>query len=72
LTEPQTRARGLLVQNEHPAYGRYEHVRGPLPTRGRETVRPAPLLGEHTVEALTELGYPLARIDELRAAGIVT
>ena len=48
LEEPQTRARGLLVQNEHPAYGRYEHLRGPLPTRGRETVRPAPLLGEHT------------------------
>jgi crotonobetainyl-CoA:carnitine CoA-transferase CaiB-like acyl-CoA transferase len=72
LTEPQTRARGLLVQNEHPSYGRYEHVRGPLPTRGRDTVRPAPLLGEHTVEALTGIGYPSARIDELRAAGIVT
>ena len=72
LAEPQTAARGLLVQNEHPAYGRYEHLRGPLPSRGRATVRPAPLLGEHTVEALTEVGYAAARIEELRAAGIVS
>lgn len=72
LEEPQTRARGLLVRNEHPSYGRYEHVRGPLPTRGRDAVRPAPLLGEHTVEALTGIGYPAARIDELRVAGIVS
>jgi crotonobetainyl-CoA:carnitine CoA-transferase CaiB-like acyl-CoA transferase len=72
LAEPQTRARGLLMQNEHSAYGRYEHVRGPLPSRGRAAVRPAPVLGEHTAEALTEIGYTVARIDELRAAGIVS
>ncbi len=72
LSEPQTLARGLLVQNEHPEYGRYEHLRGPLPTRGRETLRPAPLLGEHTTDALTGIGYPEARIAELRAAGIVS
>ena len=40
LAEPQTLARGLLVQNEHPDYGRYEHLRGPLPIRGRATVGP--------------------------------
>ena len=57
LVEPQTRARGLVVQNEHPAYGRYEHVRGPLPTLGTETLRPAPLLGEHTADVLERLGY---------------
>jgi crotonobetainyl-CoA:carnitine CoA-transferase CaiB-like acyl-CoA transferase len=71
LEEPQTRARGLVVQNEHPTYGRYEHLRGPLPTLGRETLRPAPLFGEHTTEALTGIGYAKARIDALRAAGIV-
>jgi crotonobetainyl-CoA:carnitine CoA-transferase CaiB-like acyl-CoA transferase len=71
LAEPQTHARGLLVQNEHPEYGAYEHLRGPLPTRGRDAIAPAPVLGEHTVEALEAVGYPEARIDELRAAGIV-
>jgi crotonobetainyl-CoA:carnitine CoA-transferase CaiB-like acyl-CoA transferase len=72
LLEPQTEARGLLVENEHPAYGRYEHVRGPLPTAGRAVVGPAPLLGEHTTEALTAIGYAPARVTELRAAGIVS
>jgi len=72
LAEPQTHARGLVVQEEHPAYGRYEHLRGPLPTRGRESLGPAPLLGEHTAEALAAIGYAEARIAELRAAGVVS
>jgi formyl-CoA transferase len=72
LSEPQTHARGLLVRNEHPVYGHYEHLRGPLPTRGRETLRPAPLLGEHTAEALSAIGYPAERIAELQELGIVS
>src|SRR5262245_12610682 len=72
LGEPQTRARGLVVQNDHPAYGRYEHVRGPIPTQARDDVAPAPLLGEHTDDALRALGYSADRIAQLRAAGIVT
>jgi crotonobetainyl-CoA:carnitine CoA-transferase CaiB-like acyl-CoA transferase len=38
----------------------------PLPWR-----RPAPRLGEHTVEVLTELGYDAARVDGLLAGGAV-
>ena len=72
LTEPQTVARGLVLENRHPAYGVYEHVRGPLPTQGRATVGPAPLLGEHTDEALHDLGYSTDRIAELRASGVVS
>jgi formyl-CoA transferase len=71
LAEPQTRARGLLVRAEHPAYGAYEHLRGPLPSRGRDTMGPAPLLGEHTGETLEGIGYPAARIAELRASGAI-
>ena len=32
---------------------------------------PAPLLGEHTGEALERIGYPAARIAELRASGVI-
>lgn len=71
LAEPQTQARGLLVRAEHPAYGAYEHLRGPLPSRDRDTMGPAPLLGEHTAEALARIGYPPARIAELRTAGVI-
>jgi formyl-CoA transferase len=72
LAEPQTAARGLVVHNEHPAYGGYEHVRGPLPMEAGGGLRPAPVLGEHTTEALAELGYPPDRIDTLRHAGVIT
>jgi crotonobetainyl-CoA:carnitine CoA-transferase CaiB-like acyl-CoA transferase len=72
LAEPQTAARGLVVRNEHPEYGAYEHVRGPLPTQATDGLRPAPVLGEHTTEALAALGYPPERIDTLREAGVVT
>jgi crotonobetainyl-CoA:carnitine CoA-transferase CaiB-like acyl-CoA transferase len=72
LEEPQTLARGLVLHNEHPGYGGYEHVRGPLPTLGSRTVRPAPLLGEHTAEVLADLGYTPERIAALRDASIVS
>jgi crotonobetainyl-CoA:carnitine CoA-transferase CaiB-like acyl-CoA transferase len=72
LEEAQTRARGLVAEIEHPEYGRYQHVRGPLASQRRETIAPAPLLGEHTTEALRAVGYSDARIAELRAAGTVT
>ncbi|HZP29677.1 MAG TPA: CoA transferase [Acidimicrobiia bacterium] len=72
LVEAQTTARGLVVHNEHPGYGAYEHVRGPLPGLAHPTLRPAPVLGEHTAEVLGELGYPPERIASLRDAGTVT
>ena len=71
LTEEQTAARGLVVSTEHPAYGAYEHVRGPLPAQAPEQLRAAPLLGEHTADALEAVGYTPERIATLRAAGIV-
>lgn len=72
LVEPQTRARGLVLQNDHPAYGRYEHVRGPLPARAPRALGPAPLLGEHTDEVLAGAGYSPAWIAALRDGGIIS
>jgi crotonobetainyl-CoA:carnitine CoA-transferase CaiB-like acyl-CoA transferase len=72
LIEPQTVARGLVAHDEHPSYGGYDHVRGPLPTQARDRLGPAPLLGEHTTETLEAIGYAPDRIATLRGAGVIT
>lgn len=56
LAEPQVAARHLLATKEHPVYGSYEHVRGPLPMMAPGPSRPCPLPGEHNAEILAELG----------------
>ena len=55
LEDPHALARGMVVEEEHPAYGRFRHVAGPFP-RFRSPSRPAPALGEHPEEVLRELG----------------
>ena len=43
------------------------HIDGaPLPVR-----RPAPELGAHTAEVLSELGYSAGEIDQLRGRGVI-
>ncbi|MEO6700284.1 MAG: CaiB/BaiF CoA-transferase family protein [Jatrophihabitantaceae bacterium] len=49
-------------------------VAGPTPRFGgtpAELAAEPPQLGAHTTELLTELGYPAARLTELRAAGVI-
>jgi crotonobetainyl-CoA:carnitine CoA-transferase CaiB-like acyl-CoA transferase len=70
--DPHARAIGLFEESRHPAAGRLRQPRHPAafgdtrPPLGG----PAPMLGEHTDEILRELGLG-ARVDELRAAGVV-
>jgi len=42
-----------------------------LSAQGEQAIGPAPVLGEHTVAVLTELGYDAERIQLLREAGVV-
>jgi crotonobetainyl-CoA:carnitine CoA-transferase CaiB-like acyl-CoA transferase len=55
--DPQLRARGFYTELEHPLLGRYK-IQG-IPFKFSKTPaeisRPAPLIGQHTREVLTEL-----------------
>jgi crotonobetainyl-CoA:carnitine CoA-transferase CaiB-like acyl-CoA transferase len=71
--DPQTRAREMVVEVEHPFAGRMETLG--LPVKFSETpggVRgPAPTLGQHTREVLRECGIDDAEIDALFSTGAV-
>jgi crotonobetainyl-CoA:carnitine CoA-transferase CaiB-like acyl-CoA transferase len=64
---------GALPTGEHPVAGTYRMI--PPPVRFDQapaTVRlPAPLVGQHTDEILTEVGFDAAAIAALRAGGAV-
>lgn len=71
LADEQVRARGMIVEVEHPVYGVIREVASPIKTAGAgATAAPAPGLGEHT-EAILHglLGYSPERISALRGAG---
>jgi crotonobetainyl-CoA:carnitine CoA-transferase CaiB-like acyl-CoA transferase len=62
-----------LIQTAHNSYYRpYQHVSGPVPAIGDRGGRGAPVLGEHTVEILADIGHPRSTVTRLIEAGIVT
>jgi formyl-CoA transferase/CoA:oxalate CoA-transferase len=65
---PQTRAGGMVQ-----SWAGIESVAAPLQFDGSrlEHTRSAPLLGEHTEEILSELGYSAADVARLRDRGVV-
>ncbi len=71
LADPQTQARDMVIELEHPRAGRTRAIGLPVKlsaTPGRVT-RPAPLLGEHTREVLAEFGFTADEIGRLLAEG---
>src|SRR5713226_8568322 len=73
LEEPQTRDSGVLVRASHPRLPDYRSIGLPLTWDG---VRPAvrrvpPLLGEHSSDVLTWLGYTLDDVRSLRGNGVI-
>ena len=67
LNDGQTRARGLIVQIEHPAMGAAKSIASPI--RFSETPvsyrLPPPLLGEHAGEILQSLGYTAEEVKSI-------
>ena len=72
LTNEQILANRLIVESEHPHVGRTRMTRPAA--RFEETPAelrlPAPMLGEHTDQVLTELGVSSQQIADLRAGGV--
>jgi crotonobetainyl-CoA:carnitine CoA-transferase CaiB-like acyl-CoA transferase len=69
--DPQTAARDMVVELEHPRAGRTRALGLPIKlsaTPGKVS-RPAPLLGQHTREVLDEFGFSLEEIEALLRSG---
>lgn len=71
--DEQIRARGLIVDVEHPSYGTIKQVASPITTEGsNEAISPGPRLGEHTDDLLTDLlSLDERQITRLRDQGAV-
>ncbi len=73
--DPHLRERQYLVEMEHPEVGRRVHAGRPwtFSRSPREVQKVAPLRGADTNDVLTNLlGYSAERIEELRAAGVLS
>lgn len=71
-TDPVLRETGLVVEVDHPRFGRILRAAPPVvlsETPGR--VAPGCLLGEHTEPLLAELGYTREQIDDLVERNVV-
>jgi len=73
FTDSQVLAREMVASVEHPSVGelRLTGIPFKLAATPGTIRRPPPLLGQHTDEVLTELGYTAPEIERLRASGSV-
>jgi formyl-CoA transferase len=72
LSDPHLRARGMIVELEHPTRGPYPMPANPVRLSASPTdVVRAPLLGEHNAEVYGALGYRDADLEALRREGVI-
>ena len=70
--EPSLRETGTIVEVDHPERGKYLTVGNPIKLSDSPThVERSPLLGEHTDEVLSQLGYNADQIALLRAEHVI-
>ena len=70
--EPSLRKTGTIVEVDHPERGAYLTVGCPvkLSDSSVDVVR-SPLLGEHSEEVLTQLGYNEEQVEQMKQAGAI-
>ncbi|MDB6043055.1 MAG: L-carnitine dehydratase/bile acid-inducible protein [Gammaproteobacteria bacterium] len=73
FADPQVKHRQMRLDIPHPLAGTVPQVASPMRFSGSppEYARPPPLLGEHTVEILRDLGIDDAQIQRLRADRVI-
>jgi formyl-CoA transferase len=73
LRDEHLRGRGMVVDVEHPARGRFPMLGNPVHLSDSKTeVRPSPSLGEHTAEVLGALlGLTAEQLAGLRKDGAI-
>jgi len=71
--DPHIKARGIAVEIDHPRIGKMRTVRNPLVAdkNGPSITRAGPMLGEHSIEILRELGYADVRISALKSSKVI-
>lgn len=69
--DPHTKAREMTPETDHPVAGRTRSIGLPVKFSGTpgQVARPAPLLGQHSRQALADVGYSSEEIDALFASG---
>ncbi len=73
LADPQIRARGMVVEQEHPVLGKVKLPNLPFHFSACDTTQtvPAPLMGQHNRKIATELGYAATDIDAMVRDGVL-
>jgi crotonobetainyl-CoA:carnitine CoA-transferase CaiB-like acyl-CoA transferase len=73
LADPQTLARGMVVEQDHPLLGKIRLPNLPFRFSDCDTSPsgPAPLLGQHNREIAASVGYSNAQIVDLMADGVL-
>lgn len=75
FSDAQVKHAGLVETIDHPTLGALKQLSNPLrlDTVGTNTVRmPPPLLGEHSIQVLTDYGIEPARIASLQKSRVIT
>ena len=73
VEDPHMKAREMFVTTKHERLGEIRTLGTPLKLSETPLLpgRPAPLLGQHTGEILTEIGIPEELIEQLKQSGVV-